>query len=65
LIDRLQQEENQWELDEAAGIAEGDKSKKIIAITTGAFALVLSVVYLLAVVALESRGEMKVTLSVP
>mmetsp|Transcript_2070 Transcript_2070/g.4800 ORF Transcript_2070/g.4800 Transcript_2070/m.4800 type:complete len:160 (-) Transcript_2070:75-554(-) len=52
-------EENQWELDNLAGEESGDSKKKMIAITTGAFAMVISVAYLLAVVALESRGEMK------
>jgi len=52
-------EDNQWELDTQAGLEAGDQKKKLVAITTGAFAFVISIVYLLAVVALESRGDMK------
>ena len=53
-------EENQWELDSKAAAEAGDSQKRLIAITTGAFAMVICVVYLLAVFALESRGDMKV-----
>jgi hypothetical protein len=53
-------EENQWELDMKAAAEAGDASKKLVAITTGAFAMVISLLYLIAVFALESRGEMKV-----
>jgi hypothetical protein len=56
-------EENQWELDMKAGAEAGDSKKKLIAVTTGAFAMVISVIYLLAVFALESRGDMKVRVS--
>jgi hypothetical protein len=51
--------ENQWKIDESAGIAPDDSAKKLVAITTGAVALVISVLYLFAVVALESRGPLQ------
>ena len=51
--------ENQWKIDETAGAAPDDSAKKVVAITTGAIALVISVLYLLAVVALESRGPLQ------
>jgi hypothetical protein len=51
--------ENQWKIDESAGIAPDDSAKKLVAITTGAIALVISVLYLFAVVALESRGPLQ------
>jgi hypothetical protein len=51
--------ENQWKIDETAGAAPDDSAKKAVAITTGAIALVISVLYLLAVVALEARGPLQ------
>jgi hypothetical protein len=51
--------ENQWKIDESAGAAPDDSAKKLVAITTGAVALVISVLYLFAVVALESRGPLQ------
>eukprot|EP00291_Cryptomonas_curvata_P020599 CAMPEP_0172160392 /NCGR_PEP_ID=MMETSP1050-20130122/5533_1 /TAXON_ID=233186 /ORGANISM="Cryptomonas curvata, Strain CCAP979/52" /LENGTH=118 /DNA_ID=CAMNT_0012830151 /DNA_START=99 /DNA_END=455 /DNA_ORIENTATION=+ len=51
--------ENQWKIDESAGVAPDDSAKKLVAITTGAVALVISVLYLFAVVALESRGPLQ------
>jgi hypothetical protein len=51
--------ENQWKIDEGAGVAPDDSAKKMVAITTGAVALVISVLYLFAVVALESRGPLQ------
>lgn len=52
-------EENQWELDQKAGEAEGDKNKKALAVATGAVAMVLSVLYLGMVAFLESRGPLQ------
>ena len=59
LIPSFAKTENQWALDEKAGIAPDDSSKKVLAITTGAIAMVISVLYLLAVVALEARGPLQ------
>ena len=51
--------ENQWKIDESTGPAPDDSAKKMVAISTGAIALVISVLYLFAVVALESRGPLQ------
>ena len=51
--------ENQWKIDESTSPAPDDSAKKIVAISTGAIALVISVLYLFAVVALESRGPLQ------
>ncbi|EKX33459.1 hypothetical protein GUITHDRAFT_147907 [Guillardia theta CCMP2712] len=51
--------ENQWAKDLEVGEEDGDKNKKLLAITTGAVALVLSVLYLVAVALLESRGPLQ------
>merc|ERR1719453_2592240 len=54
------EEENQWEIDEAAGGASAaDKQKKLVAVGTGAVALSLSLAYLAAVALLESRGPLQ------
>lgn len=43
----LLKEENQWEIDEAAGGASAaDKQKKLVAVATGAVAMALSLAYL-------------------
>jgi len=52
-------EGNQWETDLQAGEAAQDKQKKLVAIATGAVAMVLSVAYLAAVAVLESRGPLQ------
>jgi len=51
--------ENQWAKDLEAGESKEDGKKKFVAMSTGAVALALGVVYLLAVAALESRGPLK------
>jgi len=44
------QEDNQWEIDEAAGGASAeDQKKKLVAVGTGAVAMILSVAYLAGV----------------
>mmetsp|Transcript_8313 Transcript_8313/g.16618 ORF Transcript_8313/g.16618 Transcript_8313/m.16618 type:complete len:160 (-) Transcript_8313:86-565(-) len=52
-------QENQWELDSKAAKDGEDEKKKSIAIVSGVVAAVLSIAYLAAVVALESRGPLQ------
>ncbi len=59
IIPSFAKTENQWKIDETSGKAPDDSAKKVVAITTGAVALVISVLYLFAVVALESRGPLQ------